>query len=262
MNKEKLISFDLQSDFAFFKKPDYNDGILLSYNMLHKPALLGILGAIIGLAGYKEKGQPPEYYQCLQNLQVGIEPLEGRHEKGNFKRTNVKYTNTVGYANKDGNLLVEESMLITPGYRCYLLLSLDNPHQGKLYEYLKAGNAEFIPYLGKNEFQAWFSNSFIEYEYSSFVPETDFIINSLFIKEGSLKKRKTIGHFSFLTSSLVNQGSFCYFERLPIGFDETLNQYELAEFSYTNWTLKKVGTLIESLYLIKNSENKKIIQLF
>lgn len=49
MNNQRLISFDIQADFGFFKKPDYNDGVLLTYNMLHKPALLGILGAIIGV---------------------------------------------------------------------------------------------------------------------------------------------------------------------------------------------------------------------
>ena len=112
MNNQRLISFDIQADFGFFKKPDYNDGVLLTYNMLHKPALLGILGAIIGLRGYRKKGEWPEYYQRLAALPVGIEPLEGRHEKGNFQKTIVKYTNTVGYANQDGNLLVEESMLI------------------------------------------------------------------------------------------------------------------------------------------------------
>ena len=39
MNNQRLISFDIQADFGFFKKPDYNDGVLLTYNMLHKPAL-------------------------------------------------------------------------------------------------------------------------------------------------------------------------------------------------------------------------------
>ena len=62
MSGQRLISFDLQADFGFFKKPDYNDGMLLTYNMLHKPALLGLLGAVIGLQGYRRKGELPEYY--------------------------------------------------------------------------------------------------------------------------------------------------------------------------------------------------------
>jgi len=81
---QKLISIDLKADFGFFRKPDANVGINLSYNMLHKPALLGILGAIIGLEGYKELGKIPEYYEKLKDLQVGIEPLG--HEKGNLQK--------------------------------------------------------------------------------------------------------------------------------------------------------------------------------
>ena len=55
MNNQRLISFDIQADFGFFKKPDYNDGVLLTYNMLHKPALLGILGAIIGKGIFRKR---------------------------------------------------------------------------------------------------------------------------------------------------------------------------------------------------------------
>lgn len=65
---QKLISFDLKAEMGFFKKPDINDGIYLTYNMLHKPALLGILGAIIGLKGYEKKGIMPEYYSRLEHL--------------------------------------------------------------------------------------------------------------------------------------------------------------------------------------------------
>lgn len=59
MNNQRLISFDIQADFGFFKKPDYNDGVLLTYNMLHKPALLGILGllSVCGVIGKKENGR-------------------------------------------------------------------------------------------------------------------------------------------------------------------------------------------------------------
>lgn len=261
MSNQKLISFDLQSDFAFFKKPDYNDGILLSYNMLHKPALLGILGAIIGLSGYNTKGELPQYYQRLNNLLIGIAPLSGKHEKGTFVKTSVKYTNTVGYANKDGNLLIEESMLVNPGYRCYLLLSMDNEDHHKLYEYLKTGQAEFIPYLGKNEFQAWFGESFFEYDYKSFDAKSKFSISSIFIKEGVLRKKRADQVYSFVLESMSEENKFCYFERLPVGFDSVLNQYELAEFAYTNWLLKE-NSVIDNLFCFVQDNEEKIIQLF
>ena len=72
---KKIISFDLNAEFGFFKKPDINDGIYLTYNMLHKPALLGIIGAIIGLKGYERNGVLPEYYNKLKHIKVGIQPL-------------------------------------------------------------------------------------------------------------------------------------------------------------------------------------------
>ena len=157
--QQKLISFDLQADFGVLKKPDVNEGLQMTFNILHKPALLGILGAIAGLEGYKQKGQFPEYYLTLKDVPVGIEPLEGWHEKGNFGKTIIKYTNTVGYANKDGNLIITEQTLINPAYRCYLLLDLDKPVQAKLHQRVLAIESEYVPYIGKNECTAWWETA-------------------------------------------------------------------------------------------------------
>ena len=74
-------------------------------------------------------------------------------------------------------------MLIRPAYRCYLLLSEEHPDHRKLYEYIREGWAEYIPYLGKNEYPAWFGDSFREYAFKTFVPETDFRVSSLLSKK-------------------------------------------------------------------------------
>ncbi len=149
----KLISFDLKAKMGFLKKPDINDGIYLTYNMLHKPALLGILGAIAGFSGYKENSKLPDYYEKLKRLKIGIEPLES--EKGNYQKTTIGYNNTTGFANDDGNLQITEQVLIEPSFRCYLLLNTENADEQLLYERIKNQNAEFLPYLGKNDFSAW-----------------------------------------------------------------------------------------------------------
>lgn len=258
MTQEKLISFDLRADLGFLKKPDYNEGMLLSYNMLHKPALLGILGAVIGLKGYQKKGELPQYYELLKDVPVAIGPLDGYHEKGNFMKSSVKYSNTVGYANKDGNLLVEETMLLKPAYRCYLLLSLEKPEQAKLYECLKSGEAEFIPYLGKNEYQAWWldeegQSSFKEYNFEKGPHKKEKLqVYSLFRKTGMLKDKseeKNDGSsYSYFDFSFTPE-SFIYFERLPAGFNANLMQYELEEYSYTNLPLKTDAQL-PNLYFL------------
>jgi CRISPR-associated protein Cas5h len=258
MVNEKLISFDLYADFAFFKKPDFNDGLQLSYNMLHKPALLGILGAIIGLEGYKRKGELPQYYQLLKVLPVGIEPL--RHERGNFQKTSVKYTNGVGYANADGTLLVEETMLIKPAYRCYLQLDITNLAQAKIYEYICTEQCEYIPYLGKNEFQAWITNV-QEWTTLPLKPSASFSINSVFVKEGSVRNQRAETAIAFAFDSMESIGTFSYFERLPTGFNEELMQYQLSDFAFTDWKLKPESK-ISSLYQLKSLQEEKIIQLF
>lgn len=262
MANQKLISFDLQADFAFFKKPDHNVGILLSYNMLHKPALLGILGAIIGLEGYQKKGELPEYYHKLKDIPVGIEPLEGFHEKGNFQKTSVKYTNTVGYANDDGNLLVEETMLVKPAYRCYLLLDLEDELHAKLYAYLKSGQAEYVPYLGKNEFQAWISSN-SEYQFKVFHPVADFFIKTLFVKSGILKNQQVNVKITFRNKDTVHRPTFTYFERLPIAFEENkMIQYDMAEFALTDWTITANSSIGQLYEIYKDSDKPQIIQLF
>lgn len=250
---QKLISIDLKSDFGFFRKPDANNTINLSYNMLHKPALLGILGAIIGLEGYKEKGKFPEYYEKLKNLLIGIEPLD--HEKGNFQKTVIKYSNTIGYANNGSNYLTEEATLIKPSYRIYLLLEQENEHQHKLYAYLKEGIAEFLPYFGKNEFPIWWEKaSFKEYEFEKVVAnENSYRVSSLFtIEEDKLPVIDFEQEESARRRDPKLGPPYIYFERLPLTFDEVLIQYQLGKFVYSNYLFKKELTL-SNLFKLEQS---------
>lgn len=256
MVNEKMISFDLKADFAFFKKPDYNVGLQLSYNMLHKPALLGILGAIIGLPGYKRKGELPEYYSKLKHLLIGIEPLQ--HEKGNYQKTAVKYVNGVGYANADGNLLIEETMLIAPSYRCFLFLDTEKEIEARLYQYILNQSADFVPYLGKNEFQAWIENP-VEWNYKPFDKSDSYIIDSLFLKSGTVNEQIVEAEIGF-DFSLIS-GSFTYFERLPVGFNEQLMQYQMGDFAFTDWRIKP-DSQISSLYSLEKGDLMKTVQFF
>lgn len=247
---EKLISIDLKSDFGFFRKPDANNTINLSYNMLHKPALLGIFGAIVGLEGYKKKGEIPQYYEEFKDLKVGIEPLD--HEKGNFQKTVIKYSNTVGYANNGSTYLTEEATLIKPSYRVYVLLNLEHDKQRLLYQYLKEGKAEYLPYFGKNEFSAWWE-MFQEYDYQCVdKPLGDFKIRTLFLKQDVIKQQKTDPFFDFM-SFWENETPFMYFERLPKDFDTTLFQYDLGDSVFTTFGLKQSAN-IGNLYHLTDSE--------
>jgi len=283
---QTLISFDLKGDFGVFKKPDVNEGLQLTFNMLHKPALLGILGAILGLEGYQKKGVFPDYYQKLRTLLVGIEPLG--HTKGNFIKTVIKYTNTVGYANADGNLIITEQTLRSPGYRVYLLLDLEIGEQLLLHDRIWAAEAEYLPYFGKNECAIWWElESVQKYEFEPFIPTSDFRVNSVFIREGSVEDAKAELDFDIDLGKMINEASYISFERLPLKFlvgdlegtetnegDSTASsglkknktmkfvQYDLAEFAYTDCTFRK-NAKMPPLWLLKPHERPaKIIHLF
>jgi CRISPR-associated protein Cas5h len=244
----KLISFELKADFAFFRKPDTNATINLSYNIIHRPAILGILGAIVGLEGYKEKGKLPQYYDELKNVRIGIEPLS--HDKGNYSKTNIKYSNTVGYANKGTNFLTEELTLVRPEYRIYLLLDENESYHKQLDENLKNGCAEFIPYLGKNEFTAWWStDSYKEYQFTNErQPSGSIRIKTIFHKDHVLKDNVE-APFPDLLNFDNTEIPFVYFERLPKDFDLSIMQYELVEFAFSNYLIKNAQKL-ESLYFV------------
>jgi CRISPR-associated protein Cas5h len=255
--RQVLISFDLRADFGVFKKPDVNVGLQPTFNMLHKPALLGILGAIAGLEGYQKKGEFPVYFRELRDLKVGIEPID--HENGNFTKTVIKYTNTVGYANDDGTLIITEQTLRKPAYRCYLLADLDQPLQALLYDRIRTGEAEYLPYLGKNECSAWWDKS-NEYEYSVDKPDGSYSVKTLFQQVNwLLKEEKDDGFESFDLFGPPKPNTFIYFERLPVDFDDRLFQYRLGNFSFTNFLLKPTARLENLFYL--PSENK-YVQLF
>ncbi len=256
---QKLISIDLYADFGMLKKPDTNEPVYLTFNMLHKPALLGILGAIIGLEGFKEKGKLPEYYEKLKDLKIGIEPL--KHENGNFQKTTLKYNNATGFANKaDGNsgatLNIEEQFLIAPAYRCYFLLNTENNNHQKIDTNLSNYYAEFLPYLGKNEFSVWWED-YREYnETKDFNFSKEYKIGSLFYKNEAVSNHiaKAIGRA--MRKELKNR--FVYFERLPVFYNEILFQYEYNDFVYTNARFNE-KLKIEKLKII---DNQTLIQLF
>jgi CRISPR-associated protein Cas5h len=259
----KLISFDIKADFGMLKKPDTNEPVYLTFNMLHKPALLGILGAIAGLRGFIKNGELPEYYKKLSELKVSIMPLE--HEKGNFSKTIIKYNNGTGMASeeKGGNLIVAEQTLIAPAFRCFVLLDTIIEEHKTILNNILNYKAVFIPYLGKNECALWWENAQV-LEFDKFKPEGNFKIESIFIKQIPVKDSKVEELMFDLLMDSQEGCTYTYFENLPIAYlDAPLFQYEYRSFAFTDWDLsindKFTGNLIQ---IRTKSHEKHIVQLF
>jgi len=182
----KALSFEIGGKTAFFKKPDVNSYAYFTYNNIHKPALLGVLGAIIGLGGHiqlhnknrdieeknkliKKKTEKlaldngyPEFYEKLQHLKVSIVPLTSN---GYFTKKIQTFNNSVGYANgmvsgksesalkerrDSSNLIVREQWIENPKWQI-IILDDKSAEYTKIKEYLVSSKSVFIPYLGKND---------------------------------------------------------------------------------------------------------------
>ncbi len=163
----KALRFILSGKTAWFRKPDVNVFAYFTYNNIHKPSLLGILGAIIGLGGHNQlfdknrglkKGSLsyddgfPEFYKKLKELKIAITPLA---PNGYFSKKIQTFNNSVGYASfeQGGNLVVREQWLENPSWQILILDDESEVFQ-KINEYLLGGKSVFIPYLGKNDHPA------------------------------------------------------------------------------------------------------------
>lgn len=258
----KLISIDFKSNFGFFKNPDINDSIYLTYNMIHKPALLGLFGAILGLEGHKSYGKLPEYYVELQKkrkLKIGIKPIGKGQTNGNFEKTTVKYNNATGHASA-GTLNILEQILIKPAYRIYLELDENE----KLFRRLKNYEAVFIPYLGKNDFPCWWENFKENYGNVTNIKSDTFKIKTIFRKpkDTTLSELREQIAFGFIAGMREKaEAVFSQFERLPTGFNEELKQYsEPEEFVYTNMKFTKEKFSTDENF--KQLENGNVVYLF
>ncbi len=230
---KKLISFTIKSDFGMFKKPDINDKIFISYNMIHKPYLLGILGAIIGYDGHnqnKDKSTMPEYYQKLKDIRVAISPSS--ENGGIFKKEFIIFNNTT-----NGSIAnITEQTLVNPAYRIYLELDDKNKEHIKLIDSLKNNKAIYPPYMGKNEFSLWWDNFKEHTNFEEIDSKEKFEVKTIIKKDE---------HFVLKNSGFKERTTnyFYLFERLPIGFDEKLKQYQYHDFLYTNSIFKSNKTL-------------------
>lgn len=249
---KQLISFDIKADFGFLKKPDTNEPMYLTFNMIHKPFVLGVLGAVLGKKGFQENEILPDYYQDLKDELIAIKPLSDSN--GNFNKTVIKYNNGVGYASHEtgGNLIISEQTLVNPSYRIYLLT--DNE---ELLSRIENHEAVYLPYLGKNDFSLWWENV-RKYDYHSFKPEGSYKISSLFAKKMLLKEGKEEKEEMPAYEMNFSGGEFMYFERLPVAYDEELFQYVYKPFVYTTFKMQKHYE-IDNLYQLNNGE---VIQFF
>jgi len=255
----KAISFKLSGKTACFRKPDVNQFAYFTYNNIHKPVLLGLLGAILGLKGHiqlsnenrrieeenkavKKKADKkplndgfPEFYERLKDLKISITPLAPH---GYFSKKIQVFNNSVGYASKEmgGNLIVREQWLEEPKWQIIILDDGSSEYE-KLKEYLLNGKSVFVPYLGKNDHPARI-DEVREIELRDFIEGVK--ISSLFIENRcEIFGGKPRGELSYL-----------FREVSPMRLQKEYHFYEYENLIFTNH--KVVSSEYRDIYSYDN----------
>lgn len=202
----KALRFRLSGKTGFFKQPDVNTYLYYTYGQIHRAALLGLLGAILGYKGYNDKNREkyPEFYKKLKDLKISV-VSEGNN--GVFDRKLQVFNNSTAFASnhQGGNLVIRQVWLENPSWLIYILLDSDQSEMIK--EYILNKKTIFTPYLGTNDHMANISDcEIVDIEKSNAK-----IINSLFWDED----------FKLRLKSKI----YKYEENLPFFLEEDTERY-------------------------------------
>lgn len=155
---KKIIKFQITSDFAFFKD---NLGMRgnFSYPVIHKPAVLGILGAICGYKGFLDykKDTNIEYLEKLSNLKVGIKT----HSLNNENVEIITNDSTLLGITSDRQKTIQNKDIVLSNQKYDIYLSFPKEKEDLYKEILeRLSNREFHyqPYLGRTSFLATIGN--------------------------------------------------------------------------------------------------------
>lgn len=223
----EVLRFRLAGKTAFFKIPEVNTFYYFTYGQIHKVALLGIFGAILGYKGYGQKYEIyPEFYEKLKDLATAVAP-ESRN--GYFGKKIQSFNNSVGYASQEqgGNLIIKEQWLEEPSWTVYVLVQ--DEQSRKLRDAMLSSQCTYIPYLGKNDHPAELSN--IEILHAEETRGIGLCIDSLF-PDGQIMMDEEEGY------------SFKYSERLPVALKASTNQYVTQKMIYTDGIVEKSNVKI------------------
>lgn len=228
------IAFELKGKHAMFKSPDVNEYIFDTFSHIHKIALLGTLGSILGykgrtqqkididINGENEKNIYPEFYEKLKNLKTSIVP---HGDRGYFSKKMQYFNNSTGFANKKGSTLqVREFWLENPHWTIYLLNDglVDKEVFNKLEDYLLNRKCVYIPYLGKNDHPATIEN--VRVVDVNKLNECEYL-DSLFLKE------KVV--LDDLGDTFDDKSPVYFEQHMPVSLDDD-NYYEYDKISHTN----------------------------
>lgn len=144
---DKILEFDIWSQFGSFNKPDSNQGGLLTYFIPPKTSIMGIIGAVLGYKydDYELKDNRKVFdIEKFNDIKISIQPLFP------FKVKRVIFNNLVSSTK---TINIKQDVLIKPYYKIFVSFPESLKDDELLFEeYLKVNKSFFNLYMGRNEF--------------------------------------------------------------------------------------------------------------
>ena len=232
----KAVKFTLSGKNAFFKKPEVNTYYYFTFGQIHKVALLGMFGAILGYDGYAQKkwtkikkGQSivkefPEFYEKLNKLHISSVP---QNERGYIPKKVQLFNNSVGYASGEqgGNLIVKEQWLENPKWYVYIML--DSEVAEAVADSIIGRKCVYMPYLGSNDHPADITEASM---IDATEVETPKKIDSFFVRGDAVVD----------LDDFEQDNPYKYEEALPVRLDLAFNMYEYERFVLTNLAVSEI----------------------
>lgn len=232
----ECLKFNLSSPFGFFRKHETR-GIEFdsTFSHVHKVALKGLIGSVIGLEGYaihnlrKRFGLTdtdfPEFYTALKDLRLSIVPIT---PNGDFLKHYETFTESQGFFGDKGHtLIVREQQLYRPHWEIYIDLSSVSPIIAEKIKYYFLNQLSvFIPYIGKNEHAATISEVSL-FECTPVVAKE--------VKIESLFRAEDCANIDFNdTDDLDEEPTFFLQEKMPVSLNESTGRYVLETLYFTD----------------------------
>ena len=155
MNSEPFLVFDISGEYGHFRKFNTTTSPL-TYGIPTPTAVIGILGAVLGIEREDDKGKVgPGQTALRESFSADRTGLAIRVLNPINKVSmgfNLLNTKSSFYDTKYNPTQIEYELLKNPGYRIYL--RWDHPRREELTDRLRKKRFHFTPYLGTSQFTA------------------------------------------------------------------------------------------------------------
>lgn len=225
----EALKFNIGGRFAHFKNPENNIKLEISYDNIPKTALIGQLGAILGLRGKQQEREIGflEYLEELKDIKVSIVPHSAR-----FNKHIESFNNSTKFANNmvkvPATQIIRRQVLEDVDWTVFILKdSIKKKHFDNLHDMLIARKSKFPLFLGKSEFKARLGKvELVQLEKltSDEVEKCDSLVMDKFIT--SIEKDRCDNHF-------IKDDLFIRKDYMPVGYNE-IGLYNLEKFIFTN----------------------------